>query len=117
MTKLIKSDGSNLHQGTILFDGETKTSFTLNDDVSNYDYLEIFYNMHPWIGQESTRISLANSKRAHLSTVHRGDSTVTMYEMDMKFSGKNVTVSGCTKVVGGEAIEQLEGSIYRVVGY
>lgn len=117
MGKFINNKKISIYPGTILFDGKTNTNFTLKDDISNYAYLEIFYNLHPWFGQESTRISLANSKRAHLSTVHRANNEVSMYEVDMQFKGKNVTVSGCTKVVGGALIEQLEGSIYRVIGY
>ena len=37
--------------------------------------------------------------------------------MTLTFKGKNVTVSGCTKVVGGAYITAVEGTIYQVIGY
>ena len=37
--------------------------------------------------------------------------------MTLVFSGKNVTLSGCTKVVGGVYITEVEGTIYQVIGY
>lgn len=40
-----------------------------------------------------------------------------MYEMTLVFSGKNVTVSGCTKVIGGTYLTGIEGTIYQVIGY
>ena len=43
MGKFVKNDGTKIPIGTILFDGATQSDFTLNDDISNYDYLEIFY--------------------------------------------------------------------------
>ena len=37
--------------------------------------------------------------------------------MTLVFSGKNVTLSGCTKVIGGTYITAVEGTIYQVIGY
>ena len=37
--------------------------------------------------------------------------------MTLVFSGKNVTLSGCTKVAGGAYITAVEGTIYQVIGY
>lgn len=117
MSKFIKNDGTPIPFGTVLFDGKTNTNFTLSDDISNYDYLEIYYSLHSWVGQKSTKIALSASKRAHLSGVHRGGNDIYVYEIDMKFSGNKVTISGCTKMIGGTLIENIEGSIYKVVGY
>lgn len=118
MGKFIKNDGTKIPIGTVLFDGATQSDFTLTDDISNYDYLEIFYRSHNWINPKSTRIPLKVSSSVHLSDVHTTNGTsVTVYEMTLVFSGKNVTLSGCTKVVGGAYINEVEGTIYQVIGY
>ena len=115
MGKFIKNDGTKIPVGTVLFDGATQSDFTLTDDISNYDYLEIFYRSHNWVNPKSTRMSL--KARVHLSDVHTDGNTVSIYEMNLVFSGKNVTLSGCTKVIGGTYIATVEGTIYQVIGY
>ena len=110
MGKFVKNDGTKIPIGTVLFDGATQSDFTLTDDISNYDYLEIFYRSHNWINPKSTRMS-------HLSDVRADENTITIYEMTLVFSGKNVTLSGCTKVAGGAYITAVEGTIYQVIGY
>ena len=52
MGKFVKNDGTKILIGTVLFDGATQSDFTLTDDISNYDYLEIFYRSHNWINPE-----------------------------------------------------------------
>lgn len=118
MGKFVKNDGTKIPIGTVLFDGATQSDFTLTDDISNYDYLEIFYRSHSWINPRSTRMSLKAGARVNLSDVHTSNGTdVAIYEMTLTFKGKNVTVSGCTKVVGGAYITAVEGTIYQVIGY
>ena len=117
MSKLIKSDGTKVSLGTILFDGSTSSNFTLTDSVENYEYLEIYYRCHNWIDPKSTKRSLKAGKRCHLSDVHTDGNTVYIYEMKLSFSGKSCTVTGCTKVVGSTYLTSVEGTIYRVVGY
>ena len=58
MGKFVKNDGTKIPIGTVLFDGATQSDFTLTDDISNYDYLEIFYRSHNWVSPKSTRMSL-----------------------------------------------------------
>ena len=117
MGKFVKKDGTKILIGTVLFDGATQSDFTLTDDISNYDYLEIFYRSHNWINPKSTRMSLKAGTRVHLSDVHTDGNTVSIYEMILVFSGKNVTLSGCTKVIGGTYLAAVEGTIYQVIGY
>ena len=62
-------------------------------------------------------MSLKAGARVHLSDVHTDGNTVSIYEMNLVFSGKNVTLSGCTKVIGGTYIATVEGTIYQVIGY
>ena len=112
MGKFVKNDGTKIPIGTVLFDGATQSDFILTDDISNYDYLEIFYRSHNWVNPKSTRMSLKAGARVHAS-----ENTITIYEMTLVFSGKNVTLSGCTKVVGGVYITEVEGTIYQVIGY
>jgi hypothetical protein len=113
MGKFIKNDGTKIPVGTVLFDGATQSDFTLTDDISNYD----FYRSHNWVNPKSTRMSLKAGTRVHLSDVHTDGNTVSIYEMNLVFSGKNVTLSGCTKVIGGTYIATVEGTIYQVIGY
>lgn len=97
MGKFVKNDGTKIPIGTILFDGATQSDFTLTEDISNYDYLEIFYRSHNWINPKSTRIPLKVSSSVHLSDAHTSNGNdVAIYEMTLTFKGKNVTVSGCT---------------------
>ena len=117
MGKFVKNDGTIILIGTVLFDGITQSNFTLNDDISNYDYLEIFYRSHNWVSPKSTRMSLKAGARVHLSDVRADKNTVSIYEMTLVFSGKNVTLSGCTKVAAGAYITAVEGTIYQVIGY
>lgn len=117
MGKFVKNDGTKIPIGTILFDGATQSDFTLTEDISNYDYLEIFYRSHNWINPKSTRIPLKVSSSVHLSDVHTDGNTISIYEMILVFSGKNVTLSGCTKVIGGTYLAAVEGTIYQVIGY
>ena len=117
MGKFIKNDGTKIPVGTVLFDCATQSDFTLTDDISNYDYLEIFYRSHNWVNPKSTRMSLKAGTRVHLSDVHTDGNTVSIYEMNLDFSGKTVTLSGCTKVIGGTYIATVEGTIYQVIGY
>ncbi len=117
MGKFIKNDGTKIPVGTVLFDGTTQSDFILTDDISSYDYLEIFYRSHNWVNPKSTRMSLKAGTRVHLSDVHTDGNTVSIYEMNLVFSGKNVTLSGCTKVIGGTYIATVEGTIYQVIGY
>ena len=117
MVKFVKNDGTKIPIGTVLFYGATQSNFTLTDDISNYDYLEIFYRSHNWINPKSTRMSLKAGARVHLSDVHTDGNTVSIYEMILVFSGKNVTLSGCTKVIGGTYLAAVEGTIYQVIGY
>ena len=112
MGKFVKNDGTKIPIGTVLFDGATQSDFILT-----YDYLEIFYRSHNWVNPKSTRMSLKAGARVHLSDVHASENTITIYEMTLVFSGKNVTLSGCTKVVGGVYITEVEGTIYQVIGY
>ena len=62
-------------------------------------------------------MSLKAGTRVHLSDVHTDGNTVSIYEMILVFSGKNVTLSGCTKVIGGTYLAAVEGTIYQVIGY
>lgn len=43
MGKLKDSSGKKILLGTVLFDGDTTSSFTLKDDYTNYDYLEVIW--------------------------------------------------------------------------
>ena len=93
MGKFVKNDGTKIPIGTILFDGATQSDFTLTEDISNYDYLEIFYRSHNWINPKSTRISLKVSSSVHLSYAHTSNGNdVAIYEMTLTFKGKNVSV-------------------------
>ena len=41
MGKLIDSTGKKILLGTVLYNGDTTSNFTLNDDYINYDYIEV----------------------------------------------------------------------------
>ena len=78
--------------------------------------------MGKFVKNDGTKIPIGtilfDGARVHLSDAHTSNGTdVTIYEMTLTFKGKNVTVSGCTKVVGGAYITAVEGTIYQVIGY
>ena len=47
MGKLIDSTGKKILLGTVLYNGDTTSNFTLNDDYINYDYIEVVWRPHP----------------------------------------------------------------------
>lgn len=76
----------------VLFDGEaTNADITLYDDVSNYDYLEVFFrcNSHFY---NSMKVYQPNGKQAVLTIIECNDSD----KYFMNYKSKNIIISGNT---------------------
>lgn len=83
--------GSNQNT-VVLFDGEaTNADITLYDDVSNYDYLEVFFrcNSHFY---NSMKVYQPNGKQAVLTIIECNDSD----KYFMNYKSKNIIISGNT---------------------
>lgn len=117
MGKLKDSSGKKILLGTVLFDGDTTSSFTLKDDYTNYDYLEVIWRPHPTLGQCSDRMIPAKDSKMHLERAQTISGVTTVYRCQLAFSGKNVSLFGRTQVINGIAVDAVEEHILRVIGY
>ena len=66
MGKLIDSTGKKILLGTVLYNGDTTSNFTLNDDYINYDYIEVVWRPHPTLGQCSDTMIPSKDSKLHL---------------------------------------------------
>jgi len=117
MGKLIDSSGKKILLGTVLFDGDTTSSFTLKDDYTNYDYLEVIWRPHSTLGQCSDMMIPSKDSKMHLERAQAINGVTTVYRCQLAFSGKNVSLSGRTQVINGNAVDAVEEHILRVIGY
>lgn len=117
MAKLLNSKGEKILLGTVLFDGDTTSSFTLNDDYSNYDYIEVIWRPHSTLGQCSDRMIPSKDSMMHLERAQVINGVTTVYRCQLAFSGKNVSLFGRTQVINGNAVDAVEEHILRVIGY
>lgn len=117
MAKLLNSRGEKILLGTVLFDGDTTSSFTLKDDYSNYDYIEVVWRPHSTLGQCSDRMIPSKDSKMHLERAQAINGVTTVYRCQLAFSGKNVSLSGRTQVINGNAVDAVEEHILRVIGY
>ena len=108
MAKLLNSRGEKILLGTVLFDGDTTSNFTLNDDYINYDST---------LGQCSDRMIPSKDSKMHLERAQSINGVTTVYRCQLAFSGKNVSLSGRTQVINGNAVDAVEEHILRVIGY
>ena len=76
----------------VLFDGEaTNANITLYDDVSNYDYLEVFFRCNSGF-YNSMKVYQPNGKYVVLTIIECNDSD----KYFMNYKSKNVIISGNT---------------------
>lgn len=117
MGKLIDSTGKKILLGTVLYNGDTTSNFTLNDDYINYDYIEVVWRPHPTLGQCSDTMIPSKDSKMHLERAQAINGVTTVYRCQLAFSGKNVSLSGRTQVINGNAVDAVEEHILRVIGY
>ena len=117
MAKLLNSRGEKILLGTVLFDGDTTSSFTLKDDYSNYDYIEVIWRPHSTLGQCSDMMIPTKDSKMHLERAQAINGVPTDYRCQMTFSGRNVTLTGRTQVINGASVDAVEEHILRVIGY
>ena len=117
MGKLIDSTGKKILLGTVLYNGDTTSNFTLNDDYINYDYIEVVWRPHPTLGQCSDMMIPTKDSKMHLERAQAINGVTTVYRCQLAFSGKNVSLSGRTQVINGNAVDAVEEHILRVIGY
>ena len=107
----------------VLYSGSTLENITLNDNVSNYEYIEIFY----YKGYEfnSTKVYDANGKRANLIISQLLSSTGIQFSTRSVLLSDNTltnvaNVSGGINIFEGDSIDvfnTIEIIINRIVGY
>ncbi len=117
MGKLIDSTGKKILLGTVLYNGDTTSNFTLNDDYINYDYIEVIWRPHSTLGQCSDMMIPTKDSKMHLERAQAINGVTTVYRCQLAFSGKNVSLSGRTQVINGNAVDAVEEHILRVIGY
>ena len=117
MAKLLNSKGEKILLGTVLYNGDTTSNFTLNDDYINYDYIEVVWRPHPTLGQCSDTMIPSKDSKLHLERTQSINGVTTVYRCQMTFSGRNVTLTGRTQVINGASVDAVEEHILRVIGY
>ena len=89
----------------------------LKDDYTNYDYLEVIWRPHSTLGQCSDMMIPSKDSKMHLERAQAINGVTTVYRCQLAFSGKNVSLSGRTQVINGNAVDAVEEHILRVIGY
>lgn len=117
MAKLLNSRGEKVMLGTVLFDGDTTSSFTLTDYYTNYDYIEVIWRPHSSLGQCSDRMIPSKDSKMHLERAQAVNGVTTVYRCQMTFNEKSVSLSGRTQVINGASVDAVEAHILRVIGY
>lgn len=117
MGRFKDSSGKKILLGTVLFDGDTTSSFTLTDYYTNYDYIEVIWRPHSTLGQCSDMMIPSKDSKMHLERAQVINGVTTVYRCQLAFSGKNVSLSGRTQVINGNAVDAVEEHILRVIGY
>lgn len=78
-------------KGVILFSGNTTGSFTLNDSINNYSYLDIYYSYDGMLS--STRILGGMSRSVDLFFYDFNNSHLILINKRLDISGKNASVA------------------------
>ena len=92
MVNEMPTDGEKFYKETVLFEGEATTEdITLNDDVSNYTYIEIFFRCNSGY-YNSIKIHNPNNKKAVLIIIECNNAD----NYFMNYKTKNVIISGNT---------------------
>lgn len=102
---------------TILYDGDTTSDFTLKDNYTNYDYIEIIWRPHHSLGQCSDKMIPSKSSQMHLQRSQTVSGVTTVYRCKVTFTEKKVFLSGRSQVINGVFADGVEEHILRVIGY
>lgn len=113
------SDLKDYVDGTVLYEGNTTSNFTLTDDVENYRYIEFYYNKG--YAANSTKVEVSAGKAFLFCGFVNNTSFAQISIRNVTFSGTNVT----NQYSGGINLETNGNSIYttneisisKVIGY
>ena len=118
--------GAPVYVDTVLYDnyGGSSSSINLADNVSNYDYIEIYYNDNNSQGSGYTKIHNADGKSVHLSLIESSGTTA-FYIRHCNWNISGNTISPDTSTASYAYFNGSSWStsrsnylrIYRVVGY
>jgi len=116
-----------LYAGQVLYTGNGSGDITLDDDVSNYEYLDIHFRDNAGNGDGFARVHNPNGKTIHLSLIESGSSFHSMYIRHTNYAISGNTLTPQTNTAGylffknGTWDYSTSGSNYlrvtRVVGY
>ena len=109
---------------TVLYENETGTNsnFSLNDDVNNYKYIEIYTKQNNYtLAYKCQKIYNPNGKNSAIDYLYHMNDKLYGNGVQITFSGKNATLSGgfgYTVGAGGQyATASNTINIVRVIGY
>lgn len=109
-------------KGVILFSGNTTGSFTLNDSINNYSYLDIYYSYDGMLS--STRILGGMSRSVDLFFYDFNNSHLILINKRLDISGENASVTrykhytiadNSSWIPYGSSGNPI--SVYTVIGY
>lgn len=118
----------NKIRGTILFDGNATGNLTLNDDVSNYDYIEIyFYGVN---NSNCNYVKVYNAENKNINLCCFSKRNLDASQVDyiaqikvVKITGKNLSIgNNYTSMYGWNnayprVSQSNEVNITRIVGF
>ncbi len=94
-------------------------SITLNDLVSNYSYIEIFYGADGF--EYSTKVRAGQSFATGVQSVFSGSSNIALYTSNWTMSGTNITFAKASNKYIGDSVGSYGTNpyvkIYKVLGY
>lgn len=116
-----------LYAGQVLYTGNGSGDITLDDDATNYEYLDIHFTDNAGNGDGFARVHNPNGKTIHLSLIESGSAFHSMYIRHTNYAISGNTLTPQTNTAGyllfqnGTWDYSTSGSNYlrvtRVVGY
>ena len=114
----------NSLEPVILYNNEsgTNSNFSLNDDVSNYKYIEVYTKQNNYtLAYKCQKIYNPNGKNIAIDYLYYMNDKLYGNGVQITFSGKNATLSGgfgYTTGAGGQYVTASNTiNIVRVIGY
>ena len=86
----LQTNAEEAANGVVLFEGASVATASLNDNISNYEYIDIFYNA--FNSQcHSVRVNADETNVILLQTVHSGsDGSINFNSRGVKLSGNQI---------------------------
>ena len=118
---IVTSKGNKIKDFKILFEGNTRDNFTLNENVENFKFIEIYYGYGNSIwGTSTCKIDITKFYTANLFLSAYTDSNTVkqmMTTIELKNINVNIINSVLYDITDKTVFKQNYISFYKVIGY